>query len=754
MFLKNSVNSHNLISENSELNQPIYVNSQNTINDEEIDLGELLKILQRRSLIIIGTTITITSLGVAWVLSKPPVYTGTIKLQVESVVTENTGLGSLGGLAGIAAATGGGGGGRAASALRGSALDYESLTSILKSPFVMDSIVQDIQKKYPEVIYLPEPNKDLEDLQQKEVLSQNLNVQQLDLTKTLAISYQSNSPQKILDILNEVVQGYLTFQEKESVQNPSQQLEFTIEQIGRLRQRVGSLESQLESFQKKNNLITPDALVATLSAQITFLSQEQQKILLELQGVKTLASELEQKLNLTPEQGVIVARLNREPYYLKLVNQIKDTEAKIATEGVRLGFEHPALQRLEAEKDELIVLLEQETQRVLGKPYKSLPLDFFTSFSNNQQITQQFFDANNQIEVLEARKQGINEAQEKLIQDINNLSTTQKEFIQLQRELRIATENLTRLLALRENLEIEVARQFSPWRLLTPIDENIIEDSSGNRNKIALIGIASLFLGTMLGFMVDKLDSKLYSLKDIQNVINLPVFGSIPSNKKLFSLTPQKFAQKELIVLKGLFTDNSKAFNLDNYFSIYNNINALNVDRSVKSITMTTVDAKQGQSIISIYLAKAATMVGKKVLLIDLNLRQPKLHSYLGLENDKGISDVIADDSTSLTEVIQTSKLDNLFVISAGSQIVNPIGILSSPKIANLSETFKEDFDFVIYNTPPLAEFSDAKIITPFTEGLVMIIGLGKTNKNNLDKVINDLQISKLSVLGIVINES
>lgn len=749
MFLKNSTNSHSLISENSELNPPIYINSQNTIDDEEIDLGELFKILQRRSLIIIGTTITLTGVLTAWILSKPPVYTGTVRMQVESVVTENTALGSLGGLAGIAAATGGGGG-KGGSALRGGGLDYDSLTSILKSPFVMDSIVQDVRKKYPEIIYLPNPNKDLEE---KEVLSKKLNVEQSGITKTLAISYQSDSPEKILDILNEIVDGYLSFQAKESVQNPSQQLEFTLQQISRLRERVANLESQVETFQKKNNLISPDALASTLGAQVTFLNQEKQKILLESEGVQTLASQLQKKLDLTPEEGVIVARLNREPYYLKLVNQIKDTESKIATEGVRFGFEHPSIKTLEAEKDELIILLEQETQRVLGKPYKNLSLDFFTSFSNNQQVTQQFFDANNQIQVLEARKQGIDEAQKILTQDINNLSTTQKEFIQLQRELRIATENLTRLLALRENLEIEVAKQFSPWRLLTPIDENIIEDTSGKTKKIALVGIASLFLGTMLGFVLDKLDSKLYSPKDVKNIVNLPVLITIPTNKKLFSLTPQQFMQKESMVLKGLLTENSKTFNLDNYFFLYSNINALSLDQTVSSITMGTIDAKQGQSIISIYLAKAATMVGKKVLLVDLNLREPKLHSYLGLENKTGISDVIVDD-ISVNDVIQSSKIDNLSVLTAGSQTKNPVSILSSPKMANLTKTLKQNFDFVIYNIPPLAEFSDGKIVTPLTEGLVMIIGLGKTNKDNLEKVMNDLQISKLSVLGMVINES
>ncbi|WP_431705006.1 GumC family protein [Geminocystis sp. CENA526] len=726
------------------MNQSVYLNNNNQIvEDDEIDIGELFKILQRRSLIIIGTTITLTSLGVAWVLSKPPVYTGTVKMQVESVNAGGSGLGNLGGLAGMAAATSGAG-----SVLRSTGLDYESLTTLLKSPFVMDSIIQDIQQKYPAIIYLPDPN--LEE-QEKEILSENFNVRQPGLNKMLEISYKSQSKKKILDILNEVVNGYLQFQAKESVQNPTQQLEFTRNQIDRSRQRVANLESQVENFLIKNTLISPESRGASISAQNGFLRQERQRILLELEGAKKLSARLQQQLRLTPEDGVIVTRLNREPYYIKLLTQIKDLELKIATEGIRLGSENPTIEQLEKEREELVVLLDQESQRILGMPYKNLSLDTFSSFSSTPTVTQQFFDVNNQIQVLEARRQGINQAQVALNQEINNLSTLNKEFISLQRELRIATENLTRLLALRENLEIEVARQFSPWRLLTPIDESIVVEDSGKTKILALIGIGSLFVGIMLGFLVDKLDPKLYSTIDVKKIVGLPVLGTIPNNRKLFSLNPQKFAQKELLVLKGLFTDNSKGFNLDNYFSIYNNINALSSTRSIKSITMATVDANQGQSIISIYLAKAATLVGKKVLLVDMNLREPKLHNYLGLENTKGISDVITNDIP-VNDAIQTSKLDNLFVLTAGSQIANPVGILSSDKMESVTQTLKNEFDFVIYNTPQLMEFSDAKIVTPLTEGLLFIIALGKTNNANLEKVIGELQIARLSVLGMIIN--
>lgn len=141
---------------------------------------------------------------------------------------------------------------------------------------------------------------------------------------------------------------------------------------------------------------------------------------------------------------------------------------------------------------------------------------------------------------MEAKQRGLDEAWERLNSQIKNLSTTNKEYFQLQRELTTANESLNRLLALNENLQIEVARQSSPWKLITPINETIIEDVSGTLRKIALISIASLFSGAMLGLLVDKLDSSFHTVEDVKSSVNLPLLGVIPHNKFLTEITDKK----------------------------------------------------------------------------------------------------------------------------------------------------------------------------------------------------------------------
>lgn len=736
MFLNNSNNPDTISPQSQEPNKLIYLNSPNINDDEdEIDIGELFRLLRRRGLIIIGTTVALTAILSSWILSKPPVYQGSFQLLVEPLKADDNQLALLSSLSG--------------GSLKGKDLDYESQINVLKSPLIMSPIIQKIQSRYPEVKYvLTEDKKD----EKEEGLLKKLNIIQSGDTKIIEVSYKDKSEEKILFVLNQLMKGYLDYQSTEYISNLSQSINFAEDQISRVRGDVAILESQLENFQKTNNLINPITQNEVLASQSRVLLGKIENVQTELGGMTTLANELQNQLDLTPEQGVIVARLNQQPSYVKLIAQIKDTETQIGLESLRLGSQHPIIKTLTAKKEELVSLLNQETSQILGSKGTNLSLDFLTSISNNQAVIEEFFATNNKIEVLKATKKGLNEAWERLNLQVNSLSTTNKEYYQIQRELTTASESLNRLLALNENLQIEAAKERSLWKLLTPIDENIIEDVSGTAQKLALIGIASLFCGTMLGFFVDKLDSAFHSVDDVKRSVDLPSLAIIPYHKNLKVISDKnKSARGSFNQGKGLFADAKNIPDLDAYFSLYTNINLLGSDTAIKSIVIGAAEASEGKSTTSIFLAKAVAMLGKKVLIVDVDMRKPRLHKYLGEKNTIGLSNLIADDAP-LEKVIQQTAQENLFIITAGTKPPNPTRIISSQKMRDLMAKVKEDFDFIIYDTPPLMGFSDGKILTPSTDGLVFVVRLDKTHRPNVQQVLNDLRMSKLSVLGVVLN--
>ncbi|MEG4037384.1 CpsD/CapB family tyrosine-protein kinase [Microcoleus sp. S36b_A4] len=135
---------------------------------------------------------------------------------------------------------------------------------------------------------------------------------------------------------------------------------------------------------------------------------------------------------------------------------------------------------------------------------------------------------------------------------------------------------------------------------------------------------------------------------------------------------------------------------------LYTNIQLLNAEHPISSLTITSTLKGEGKSTVAVYLAKTASAVGKRVLLVDANMRVPQLHTYLGLSNMKGLSNVLSSD-LSLNEAIQRlPDDDNLFVLTAGTIPPDPIKLLSSRKMHYLMEQFLALFDLVIYDTPPL----------------------------------------------------
>jgi capsular exopolysaccharide synthesis family protein len=162
--------------------------------------------------------------------------------------------------------------------------------------------------------------------------------------------------------------------------------------------------------------------------------------------------------------------------------------------------------------------------------------------------------------------------------------------------------------------------------------------------------------------------------------------------------------------------------------------------------------AGDGKSSVAIHLAQTAASIGQRVLLVDADLRRPQLHVRLGLPNQQGLTDVIATDLSLNDAIVRSPFEENLFVMTAGQPTSDSIKLLSSAKMQYLMEQFQAFFDLVIYDTPPLLGLADGSILAANTDGIVLVVGLEKTDRALLTKSLDGLKISGASVLGVVAN--
>lgn len=189
----------------------------------------------------------------------------------------------------------------------------------------------------------------------------------------------------------------------------------------------------------------------------------------------------------------------------------------------------------------------------------------------------------------------------------------------------------------------------------------------------------------------------------------------------------------------------------EQYRTIRTNIQFASVDNPIRSLIVTSSGPSEGKSTTTANLAIVYAQQGKKVLLIDADLRKPTIHYTFRLDNLRGLSNVLVGEH-SLKEVTHESDVTNLDVISCGPIPPNPSELLGSRKMVQFLEEAKQAYDIVIFDTPPVLAVTDAQILANIVDGSILVIRSGSTEIEDAVKAKEALEPAKAKLLGTVLN--
>lgn len=190
----------------------------------------------------------------------------------------------------------------------------------------------------------------------------------------------------------------------------------------------------------------------------------------------------------------------------------------------------------------------------------------------------------------------------------------------------------------------------------------------------------------------------------------------------------------------------------ENYRTLRTNIQFSSIDKKVKVIVVTSTGPSEGKSTVASNLAVVTAQEGKKTLLIDCDLRKPVQHKRFGLSNVTGLSDLLAGETT-FVEVVQKSGINNLLVLTAGTKPPNPSELISSSKMKQFINTLRESLDFIIIDTPPILLVTDSQLLASFTDGYILTVASGETDRNAAAKSKELLNNVNAKILGVVLNK-
>lgn len=196
---------------------------------------------------------------------------------------------------------------------------------------------------------------------------------------------------------------------------------------------------------------------------------------------------------------------------------------------------------------------------------------------------------------------------------------------------------------------------------------------------------------------------------------------------------------------------NPKSPIAEQYRTIRTNIDFSLADRNLRSLVVTSSGPGEGKSMTTANLAVVMAQQGRKVLLVDADLRKPTVHYTFRLINTEGLSNLLTKRAK-LTDVITKTDVDNLYVITSGPIPPNPAELLSSRAMHELMTQALGIFDIIIFDTPPVLAVTDAQILSSQVDGTVLVVASGKTEKDAALEAKDLLQKSQARILGVVLN--
>lgn len=549
-------------------------------------------------------------------------------------------------------------------------------------------------------------------------------------TRLVNIHYYHNNKDLARKVADTWAEAYIANNYKSRQDSNKQAGEFLDRSIADYKLRVKEAEETLLNYRRDNQILDFGEKENTVSERLVALNQ----LLLQAETERKNA-QLLYEMGRNVADVTTLPEVQRDPVIQELNKKI--TELRQQREQLLVEFtpEWPDVKKVEQQLARLEGELRASHQRIL------------TTSENQYRSAMQKEDS--------LRKAFAQQRAETLQQ--NEGAITAKMY---QQEIDTNRRMLDNLLQTQQGVKISDTGWLKPSVRVTKASAQPRSPVGPKRvQNILLSALLALIGGVGLVLFLDYINNKIESVEDIDRYLRLPALGVIPvlqGNGKARRLIGGN-ANKELapigagnsqVILTQVDANSSIA---ESYRQLRTALLLSSAGHAPRTLLVTSSQPAEGKTTTSVNTAISLAQTGAAVLIIDADLRRPRVHRIFGLKNNAGLSNYLAGDGE-LASLIQIA-MPNLYVLPVGPLPPNPAELLGSTKMKTVVETLSANFDYVVIDSPPVSSFADSLILSSLVEGVIIVVKGGVTPREMAQRTKAHLQSVGAKILGIVINQ-
>lgn len=562
-------------------------------------------------------------------------------------------------------------------------------------------------------------------------------------TKMISVNHVFAHPVLAADIVNAVINEFIDFSVEMRYEATRQASEFLTEQISRTREDLAAKEKEMQKYGEEKNLL--------------FLNEKESTVVSKFADLNRVYSAAQ------------IERISKEVAYRELTNIDIDSMHQHVNNGIISGLKS---QYIQAKVDYDL------KNKIYQSDYPEM-VNIRTKLSSiktelESEIKEARAAALSELRTVRGKEESLRKVFEEQKLEVSRMNSNSILYNSLRIEVGNKRSLLNSLDAQQNEALVSARLKGLKTSNIKIVDKALVPGAPFSPNKkrnMILALLMGLIFGVGFAFFVDYLDNTVKGPEEVEKLIGLPALGIIPmvssnnsknknsyySNyRRSYSYEEEDSEEKKKIgEIKDIELINHLSPQLavsEDYRTVRTSILFSHPDSPPRTIVFTSSFPQEGKTATVTNTAISFAQLEKKVLLIDSDLRKPRLHKVFEARNRIGLSSYLIGLS-SLDNAIQETSVDNVWLLPSGPHPPNPAELINSKKMEELMEITKNKFDVVFIDTPPVLAVIDPIIVCSLSDAVVFVLKEGKTSRRPLFKAIEEIRRVKSRILGIVYNE-